>query len=65
MKSDDLPRYLIDNGCILEREGKNHTLFYNQDTNKSATVPRHKEVNTFTQKLFVKTLALRLYKLNK
>ena len=60
MKRDDLLRYLIDNGCILEREGKNHTLFYNQDTKKSATVPRHKEVNNFTAKAICKDLGIKI-----
>ena len=60
MKRNDLLRYLIDSGCILEREGTNHTLFYNQDTNKSATVPRHKEVNTFTAKAICKDLGIKI-----
>jgi mRNA interferase HicA len=60
MKRDDLLKYLIDNGCILEREGKKHSLFYNQDTNKSATVPRHKEINTFTAKAICKDLGIKI-----
>ncbi|MEE4358312.1 MAG: type II toxin-antitoxin system HicA family toxin [Desulfococcaceae bacterium] len=48
MKRRDLIRHLLKHGCISEREGKKHSLFYNPKTNKSATVPRHKEINTFT-----------------
>jgi len=56
MKRKDLIRYLQKHGCIFEREGKKHTLFYNPQTGKSATVPRHKEINTFTAKAICKDL---------
>lgn len=29
MKRKDLIRFLLENGCTLEREGKKHTVFYN------------------------------------
>lgn len=58
MKRRDLLRYLIKNGCYLENEGRKHTLFYNPAINKSTTVPRHKEINTFTAKAICKDLGI-------
>jgi len=48
VKRKDLIKYLLKYGCVLEREGKKHSLFYNPNTGKSITVPRHSEINTFT-----------------
>jgi len=56
MKRKDLINYLILHGCIFEREGKKHTVFYNPAVNKSATVPRHIEINTFTARGICKDL---------
>ena len=63
MKRNDLVRFLIKNGCILEREGKKHSLFYNSKTNKSATVPRHKEINSFTARAICKDLDISIIKI--
>ncbi len=48
MKRRKLIRHLLKYGCVPEREGAKHTLFYNSATNSSVTVPRHTEINTFT-----------------
>lgn len=48
----------MEEGCIFEREEKKHTLFYNPKTGKSATIPRHKEINTFTAKSVCKDLEI-------
>lgn len=58
MKRKDLIRHLLKHGCLLEREGQRHTLFYNPNTNKSSTVPRHKEINTFTAQGICKDLGV-------
>ena len=58
MKRTDLIRHLIENGCELEREGKKHTVFYNPITNLSATVPRHREINTFTARAVCRDLGI-------
>lgn len=63
MKRKDLLQYLIQNGCVFEREGKNHSLFYNPKTNKSATVPRHKEINNFTAGAICKDLCIPIIKI--
>lgn len=58
MKRKDLIRYLLKHGCLVEREGQRHTLFYNPHTNKSTMVPRHQEINTFTARGICKDLGI-------
>ncbi|MHB8277038.1 MAG: type II toxin-antitoxin system HicA family toxin [Candidatus Humimicrobiaceae bacterium] len=48
---------------MFEREGKNQSLFYNPKTNKSATVPRHKEINNFTTGAICKDLCIPIIKI--
>jgi predicted RNA binding protein YcfA (HicA-like mRNA interferase family) len=48
MKRKELISYLLLYGCFLEREGKNHSVYYNPNSNRSSTVPRHSEINTYT-----------------
>jgi len=60
MKRVELIKHLLKNGCILEREGRKHTLFYNPKSAKSATVPRHREINTFTARGICKDLEIKI-----
>jgi len=48
VKRSDLVKHLSQNGCVLHREGKKHTLYKNPKTGRYAAVPRHNEVNDFT-----------------
>jgi len=52
MKRKELLRYLEENGCILLREGKNHSVYLNIRKNKVSTVPRHVEINDFLAERF-------------
>ena len=45
MKRKDLLRHLQAQGCILLREGGNHTIMIHLLTRKKAPVPRHSEVH--------------------
>ncbi len=47
MKRRDLLRHLEHHGCVLLREGANHTVYVNRSTGKVSTVPRHREINDF------------------
>ncbi|MBE7543417.1 MAG: type II toxin-antitoxin system HicA family toxin [Bryobacteraceae bacterium] len=47
MKRIDLIRHLKRQGCVLLREGDRHTVFFNELTKRSSTVPRHREINDF------------------
>lgn len=62
MKRRELIKWLLIHGCILEREGKKHTLYYNPETNQSSTVPRHIEINTFTAKGICESLNIPVIK---
>jgi mRNA interferase HicA len=45
MKRRELLRHLQRHGCILLREGADHSVYANSATGKLSTVPRHKELN--------------------
>jgi mRNA interferase HicA len=47
MKRRHLLRYLRRQGCYLLREGKRHSVFVNPNTNRTSSVPRHREINDF------------------
>lgn len=47
MKRVDLVRHLKAQGCVLLREGGNHTIFMNPRNNQVSAVPRHREINDF------------------
>jgi len=45
MKRRDLVRHLEAHGCALLREGGNHTIYINPQTQTASAVPRHQEIN--------------------
>ena len=45
MKRNQLINHLIANGCEWDREGGNHTIYYNPKINKTTSVPRHTEID--------------------
>lgn len=45
MKRRDLIEHLEHHGCVLLREGGNHTVYLNRAMKKVSTVPRHREIN--------------------
>jgi mRNA interferase HicA len=47
MKRVDLIRHLEQHGCVLLREGGQHSVYINRGTRKSSAVPRHREINEF------------------
>ncbi len=47
MKRRDLIKHLEQQGCELLREGGNHSVYVNRKSQKTSTVPRHSEINTF------------------
>ncbi|HEX8410512.1 MAG TPA: type II toxin-antitoxin system HicA family toxin [Thermoanaerobaculia bacterium] len=44
MKRRDLVAHLEAHGCVLVREGSNHSVYRNAATGEWSTVPRHREV---------------------
>ncbi len=45
-------------GCLVEREGSNHTVFINPSSGQVTTVPRHNEIKTFLGKKICRDLGL-------
>jgi len=44
MKRRELIRHLTRNGCTLDREGGNHSIYRNPVNGRCAPVPRHREI---------------------
>lgn len=52
MKRRQLLKHLADHGCVLRREGANHSIYRNPETGETAPVPRHTEVaNNLARKI--------------
>ncbi|HEX9503963.1 MAG TPA: type II toxin-antitoxin system HicA family toxin [Patescibacteria group bacterium] len=58
MKRTDLIRHLSKQGCVFVREGGNHSVFFNPETKRISTVPRHNEINDFLAKKICKDLGI-------
>ncbi|MFA5831679.1 MAG: type II toxin-antitoxin system HicA family toxin [Candidatus Paceibacterota bacterium] len=58
MKRTDFLKFLKGNNCVLVREGAKHSLFFNIETRKSSTIPRHSEINDFLCKKICKDLGI-------
>ncbi|MHA1300641.1 MAG: type II toxin-antitoxin system HicA family toxin [Candidatus Helarchaeota archaeon] len=44
MKRRKLIRHVNQHGCLLLREGKKHSVYFNPANNQFSTIPRHKEI---------------------
>ncbi len=58
MKRLDLIRHLEDQGCEFLREGSKHTVYVNRQTQKTSTVPRHREINDLLTRKICKDLQI-------
>lgn len=38
---------IMKQGCVFVREGAKHSVFFNPETKRISTVPRHQEINNF------------------
>jgi predicted RNA binding protein YcfA (HicA-like mRNA interferase family) len=56
VKRVDLIRHLEGNGCVLLREGAKHSVYYNPASQRTSTVPRHKEIKNPTAARICKQL---------
>ena len=59
MKRGDLIRALEDAGCILQRHGKHHDLYFNPASGQQPPVPRHNEIDNALAKHIKKFLGLK------
>ena len=60
MKRLDLVRHLEQHQCELFREGGRHSVYVNRQSRKSATVPRHREINDYLARKICKELQVPL-----
>jgi mRNA interferase HicA len=44
MKRRELETHLRGAGCVLLREGANHSIWHNPDTGRKEVLPRHAEI---------------------
>ena len=58
MKRIDLIRHLEQHGCVLFREGGNHSVYINRRTRKSSSVPRHREINEYLARKICRDLEI-------
>lgn len=56
MKRRALLRHLHQHGCILIREGGNHSWWENPAKNRRSAVPRHSEINEILARKISKDL---------
>jgi mRNA interferase HicA len=59
MKRLDLIRHIEHCGCVMLREGGNHTVYVNRTARKVSTVPRHREINEFLTRKICRELGIR------
>ncbi|MBI5385821.1 MAG: type II toxin-antitoxin system HicA family toxin [Verrucomicrobia bacterium] len=58
MKRRELIRHLRSHGCVLVREGSNHSWWGNPLLNRRSSVPRHTEINRFLARKICRDLAI-------
>ncbi|MGI8911034.1 MAG: type II toxin-antitoxin system HicA family toxin [Rubrobacteraceae bacterium] len=58
MKRRDLLKHLSIHGCVLKREGSKHSIYWDPNTRKRTSVPRHNEVDDATARGICKQLAI-------
>ena len=58
MKRLDLLRHLEAHGCVLLRDGGEHTVYVNRAKGKTSTVPRHREINDFLARKICRDLEI-------
>jgi mRNA interferase HicA len=58
MKRNVLLKHLKENGCMLNREGGNHSWYINTINGKRAPVPRHSDIHENTVKEICKQLGI-------
>ena len=58
MKRIDLVRHVEANGCELQREGGNHSVFVNRAARRTSVLPRHREVNDYLARKICRDLEI-------
>ena len=58
MKRREFLALLANQGCRLLREGGKHSVYHNPATNRTSTVPRHRELNEFLARKICRDLGI-------
>ncbi len=58
VKRVKLIKYLEAQGCVFTREGGNHTVYHNPQTNRVSAIPRHNEIPDPLAKKICKDLGI-------
>jgi predicted RNA binding protein YcfA (HicA-like mRNA interferase family) len=58
MKRRELVRHLEKQGCYLDREGANHSIYRNPANGRCSAVPRHLEVKETTARTICDQLGI-------
>jgi hypothetical protein len=62
MKRNVLLKYLKENECTLDREGKKHSIYINLKTYEWTSVPRHPDIREKTVMKICKELGIPILK---
>ncbi|MCL2040964.1 MAG: type II toxin-antitoxin system HicA family toxin [Bacteroidales bacterium] len=62
MKRNVLLKYLKENGCLLDREGKKHSIYMNIQTGDWTAIPRHPDIREKTVMKICKELGVNILK---
>ena len=60
MKRRDLIKHLVDNGCVLAREGGKYSIYTNPVNQKEVPVTRHPEMEDFAARKICRQLGIPL-----
>ena len=58
MKRRELLEHLTSHGCRYLREGSRHTVYFNPQSRKTSTIPRHNEIHEFLARKICKDLEI-------
>lgn len=56
MNRKKLERHLRSFGCAFQENGGGHDIWCNPNEQRTSSIPRHKEINTFTMRSVCKDL---------
>lgn len=58
MSRRELIRHLESRGCYLLREGGNHSIYVNAASNRTTSVPRHRDLNDYLARKIYRDLGI-------
>ncbi|MDP3901260.1 MAG: type II toxin-antitoxin system HicA family toxin [bacterium] len=59
MKRREFVKHLVRERCLFVREGGRHSIFFNPETKRSSTVPRHNDIDALLARKICRDLGVR------